>query len=85
MAKFDYLHSEKIYFPGDEDLLKEQFGYIDKLYDYNATRPYEGEKRARDEIIRKVFVKTAISSRRCTRTSADITSIWAGMSTRTST
>ena len=42
MARFDYLHSEEIYFPGDEDLLKEQVAYIDKLYNYNATRPYEG-------------------------------------------
>ena len=55
MAKFDYLHSEKIYFPGDEDLLKEQFGYIDKLYDYNATRPYEGEKRA--QLLREMLAE----------------------------
>ena len=55
MAKFDYLHSEKIYFPVDEDLLKEQFGYIDKLYDYNATRPYEGEKRA--QLLREMLAE----------------------------
>ena len=55
MAKFDYLHSEKIYFPGDEDLLKEQFAYIDKLYDYNATRPYEGEKRA--QLLREMLAE----------------------------
>ena len=55
MAKFDYLHSEKIYFQGVEDLLKEQFGYIDKLYDYNATRPYEGEKRA--QLLREMLAE----------------------------
>ena len=55
MARFDYLHSEEIYFPGDEDLLKEQFGYIDKLYDYNATRPYEGEKRA--QLLREMLAE----------------------------
>ena len=55
MAKFDYLHSEEIYFPGDEDLLKEQFAYIDKLYDYNATRPYEGEKRA--QLLREMLAE----------------------------
>ena len=55
MARFDYLHSEEIYFPGDEDLLKEQFAYIDKLYDYNATRPYEGEKRA--QLLREMLAE----------------------------
>ena len=55
MARFDYLHSEEIYFPGDEDLLKEQFAYIDKLYNYNATRPYEGEKRA--QLLREMLAE----------------------------
>ena len=55
MAKFDYLHSEEIYFPGDADLLKVQFSYVDKLYDYNATRPNEGEKRT--QLLREMLAE----------------------------
>ena len=55
MAKFDYLHSEEIYFPSDADLLKVQFGYVDKLYDYNATRPSEGEKRT--QLLREMLAE----------------------------
>lgn len=55
MAKFDYLHSEEIYFPGDADLLEVQFSYVDKLYDYNATRPNEGEKRA--QLLREMLTE----------------------------
>ena len=55
MAKFDYLHSEEIYFPGDADLLEVQFSYVDKLYDYNATRPNEGEKRA--QLLREMLAE----------------------------
>ena len=55
MAKFDYLHSEEIYFPGDADLLEVQFSYVDKLYDYNATRPNEGEKRT--QLLREMLAE----------------------------
>ena len=37
----------KIYDPGDEKILKEQGKCLEKLYDFNATRPFEGEKRER--------------------------------------
>ena len=39
------LHNESLYLPGDEELLKEQFSYMEKLYDFNQTRPSELEKR----------------------------------------
>lgn len=35
----------RLYFPGDTDILKEQEQYMELLYDYNATRPGEKEKR----------------------------------------
>lgn len=35
----------KLYYPGDTQILKEQEQYMELLYDYNATRPGEGEKR----------------------------------------
>lgn len=36
----------RLYFPGDDEIMKEQTGYMELLYDYNATRPGEGERRA---------------------------------------
>ncbi len=41
------LHSGNLYFPEDEELMKEQLLCLEKLYDYNATRPLEQEKRKR--------------------------------------
>ncbi len=39
------MQSGEIYYPSDEEILKEQFKCLDKLYDFNATRPTEMEKR----------------------------------------
>lgn len=36
----------ELYLPGDEELVKEQMGYLNRLYDYNMTRPIEQERRA---------------------------------------
>lgn len=35
----------ELYLPWDEELMKEQTACLDRLYDFNATRPTEGEKR----------------------------------------
>lgn len=35
----------ELYFCSDEEIMKEQLLCLEKLYDYNATRPSEGEKR----------------------------------------
>jgi galactoside O-acetyltransferase len=39
------LHNKSLYICSDENLLKEQFSYLEKLYDFNQTRPYELDKR----------------------------------------
>lgn len=39
------LHKGKLYFPEDEELMKQQLLCLEKLYDYNRTRPLEQEKR----------------------------------------
>ncbi len=39
------MHSEELYLPDDEDIAKEQLKCLDKLYDFNMTRPTELEKR----------------------------------------
>ena len=38
------MQNGKLYFPTDEALLSEQAEYMEILYDFNNTRPSEGEK-----------------------------------------
>lgn len=39
------LHTGEIYYPNDATIMKEQLACLDRLYDFNATRPTELEKR----------------------------------------
>ena len=39
------MHNTELYLPGNEELMKEQLGYLNRLYDFNMTRPTELEKR----------------------------------------
>ena len=41
----DKLHTEELYLPGDEEIMREQLRCLDRLYDFNATRPTELDKR----------------------------------------
>ncbi|NUU61716.1 sugar O-acetyltransferase [Paenibacillus agri] len=41
----DKLHNGSLYLPGDEQLGKEQTICLERLYDFNMTRPLEFEKR----------------------------------------
>ena len=45
MNEREKLHSGEVYFPGDPEICAEQVACMEKLYDYNMTRPGEGEKR----------------------------------------
>ena len=42
----DKMHTGELYLPTDEEIAKEQQLCLEKLYDYNATRPSEGKKRS---------------------------------------
>lgn len=42
---WERMHSGEIYNPGDPEVLAEQMVCQERLYDYNQTRPSEGEKR----------------------------------------
>lgn len=53
MSDFDILHSGKLYLPLDDSITKLQFECMELMYDYNATRPHEQEKRA--ELLKKMF------------------------------
>ena len=49
------MHTGDLYLSMDEDLFNEQLTYLDKLYDYNATRPLELEKRT--EMLKNMFAE----------------------------
>lgn len=49
------MHSGELYLPGDEGLVREQMGYLDRLYDYNMTRPTEGAKR--EAMLKEMFAE----------------------------
>lgn len=36
----------RLYYPSGDEIMSEQAGYMEKMYDYNSTRPHESEKRA---------------------------------------
>ena len=55
MKEYNNLHSGELYLPNDDEIVKEQTACLELLYDYNATRPSEGEKRA--EILKKMFAE----------------------------
>ena len=45
MTQRERMDKGLIYDPGDSDIMTEQTGCLDLLYDFNDTRPSEGEKR----------------------------------------
>lgn len=47
------LHTGELYFPDGEEITKEQRIYQDLLYEFNQTRPSEGEKRT--ELLKKML------------------------------
>ncbi|MBQ8683079.1 MAG: sugar O-acetyltransferase [Clostridia bacterium] len=47
MRMKDKLHTGELYLPDDDSIMEEQLRCLEKLYDYNATRPLEQEKRVR--------------------------------------
>ncbi len=51
----EQLHDGSIYIPTSDEILAEQNSYLELLYDYNATRPHEAEKRA--ALLRRMFAE----------------------------
>jgi len=49
------MHSGELYLPGDEELMEEQTEYLNRLYDYNMTRPIEGEQRIK--LLKEMFAE----------------------------
>ncbi len=49
------MHSGMLYLPNDEELMKEQIACLDRLYDFNMTRPVESDKR--QKIMNEMFAE----------------------------
>ena len=49
------LHTGELYLPGDEEILEEQFKCLDRLCDYNLTRPSEQAKR--ESLLKEMFAE----------------------------
>ncbi len=55
MSMKEKLHSGEIYYPSDENIMKEQLACLDKQYDFNLTRPTELEQR--EKILKEMFAE----------------------------
>ena len=55
MTNKEKLHSGDIYYPSGDEIMIEQLGYLDKLYDFNMTRPSELDKRAK--MLKEMFAE----------------------------
>ena len=55
MADKDKLHTGEIYFPGDPEIHREQTACMEKLYDFNQTRPSELAKRS--AMLKEIFAE----------------------------
>jgi len=51
----EQLHSGELYYPSGEEIMEEQFRCLEKLYDFNQTRPTEQERRAR--LLKEMFAE----------------------------
>ena len=55
MTMKEKMHNCELYFPNDEEIMKEQILCLEKLYDFNATRPLELAKRT--EMLKNMFAE----------------------------
>ncbi len=55
MTIYEKMHSTALYLPNDEALVEEQTRCLDRLYDFNHTRPTEGAKRM--AMLREMFAE----------------------------
>lgn len=55
MTAKEKMHSCELYLPNDAEIAKEQTLCLEKLYDFNATRPLDGEKRT--TLLKEMFAE----------------------------
>lgn len=51
----DKLHTGELYLPTGDEIMKEQTACLEKLYDFNATRPSEG--KLREQMLKDMFAE----------------------------
>ncbi len=55
MSMKDKMHTGELYLSGDEEIMKEQLLCLNRLYDFNATRPLELDKR--EQMLKEMFAE----------------------------
>ncbi|MCC8063784.1 MAG: sugar O-acetyltransferase [Clostridiales bacterium] len=55
MDSYEQMHAGALYFPEDEGLMARQAQCLELLYDYNQTRPSQGQRR--EELLRQMFAE----------------------------
>ena len=55
MTEKEKLHTGDLYLPMGDEIMTEQTACLEKLYEYNATRPSEGEKR--ESLLKEMFAE----------------------------
>lgn len=55
MTQKEKMHNVSLYLPNDPEIVEEQTKCLEKLYEYNATRPSEAQKRT--ELLREMFAE----------------------------
>ena len=55
MTPKEKMHSGDLYLPGDDEIMAEQMLCLDRLYDYNQTRPTEARKR--EQMLKEMFAE----------------------------
>lgn len=53
MSQKEKMHTGELYIPSDEEIMKEQLKCLDRLYDFNQTRPTELIKR--EKLLKEMF------------------------------
>lgn len=55
MSMKDKMHTQELYLPRDEEIMTEQLQRLDRLYEFNQTRPLEQEKR--QQMMKEMFAQ----------------------------
>lgn len=55
MSTKEKLHTRELYLPDDDEIMQEQLLCLDRLYDFNNTRPTELSKR--EEMLKEMFAE----------------------------
>lgn len=55
MNNRERMHTGELYLPGDSEIMERQRACLERLYDFNATRPSEQEKRTK--MLKEMFAE----------------------------